>query len=68
VLVLSRKCEEVVVVGGADGLAPLLKVTVLAIYGGKVRLGFDIASDVPVRRLEAWEGIGAGRRVLVPQT
>ena len=30
-LVLSRKCQEAVVVGGADGLEALLKVTVLGI-------------------------------------
>jgi len=58
-LVLSRKCQEVVVVGGCDGFEPLLKITVLEIRGGMVRLGFDVAADVPVHRLEVWERIHA---------
>ena len=33
-LVLSRKSQESVVVGGADGFHRLLKVTVLGIKGG----------------------------------
>jgi hypothetical protein len=43
-LVLTRKCQEVVVVSGADGFNVLLKVTVLGIENGKVRLGFEAAS------------------------
>jgi carbon storage regulator CsrA len=35
----------------------LLKVTVLAIERGKVRLGFEAAGDIPVHRLEVWERI-----------
>jgi len=60
-LVLSRKNRESVVVGGKDGVDHLLKVTVLAISGGKVKLGFDVAADVPVHRLEVWERICAER-------
>ena len=37
-LVLSRKNRQYVVVGGSDGFDRLLKVTVLDIRGGKVRL------------------------------
>jgi carbon storage regulator CsrA len=58
-LVLTRKCQEVVVVSKADGLNILLKVTVLGIEQGKVRLGFEAGSDVPVHRLEVWERICA---------
>ena len=58
-LVLTRKCQEVVVVSGADGCNVLLKVTVLGIENGKVRLGFEAAEDVPVHRLEVWERIRA---------
>ena len=58
-LVLTRKCQEVVVVGGADGINVLLKVTVLGIDNGKVRLGFEAPDDVPVHRLEVWERIRA---------
>ena len=58
-LVLSRKNQESVVVGGASGSDKVLKVTVLAIHGGKVKLGFDVDTDVPVHRAEVWERIRA---------
>jgi carbon storage regulator len=58
-LVLSRKCQEAVVVAGADGFNILLKVTVLGIDHGKVRLGFEAPENVPVHRLEVWERIRA---------
>jgi carbon storage regulator CsrA len=58
-LVLSRKKLESVVVGGAAGFERLLKVTVLELKGGSVRLGFDIDSSVPVHRWEVWEKIRA---------
>ena len=59
-LVLSRKNRESVVVGGADGIHRLLKVTVLEIRGANVKLGFEADPDVPVHRSEVWERIGAG--------
>ena len=59
-LVLTRKSQESVVVGGSDGVAPILKVTVLEIRGGKVRLGFEASGTLPVHRWEVWERIRAG--------
>ena len=56
-LVLSRKNRESVVVGGGGGLDRVLKVTVLGIAGGKVKLGFEVDCDIPVHRLEVWEQI-----------
>ena len=56
-LVRSRKSQESVVVGGADGFHHLLKVKVLGIQGTNVRLGFEVDADVPVHRLEVWERI-----------
>ncbi len=56
-LVLSRKPFEAVVVGGADGLKQLLKVTVLEIKNGSVRLGFEAPAEVPIHRWEIWERI-----------
>ena len=47
------------VVGGAEGLERLLKVTVLAIERGKVSLGFEIDRGVPIHRWELWERIQA---------
>ena len=54
-LVLTRKSQEAVVVGGSVGFERVLKVTVLEIQRGKVRLGFEVDADVPVYRSELWE-------------
>jgi carbon storage regulator CsrA len=54
-LVLSRKLQEAVVVGGSAGFERVLKVTVLEIGRGQVRLGFEIDKAVPVHRSEVWE-------------
>lgn len=56
-LVLSRKPEESVVVGGSSALAQMLKVTVLEIRAGQVKLGFESNKDVPIYREEVWERI-----------
>ena len=61
-LVLTRKSRESVVVGESQGAAPLLKVTVLEIRGGRVRLGFE--AGVPVHRWEVGEQIHAGGAVI----
>jgi carbon storage regulator CsrA len=65
-LVLSRKNQESVVVGGSGGFERVLKVTVLEIERGKVRLGFEVDKDVPIHRLEVWERIHAGGRPDLP--
>lgn len=59
-LVLTRKSQQSVVVGGSGGFERLLKVTVLAVHGGKVSLGFEVAPEIPVHRTEVWERIQAG--------
>jgi carbon storage regulator len=56
-LVLTRKTQESVVIGGAGSFEPLIKVKVLEIRGGNVKLGFDVDPDVPVHREEVWERI-----------
>ena len=65
-LVLSRKSQESVVVGGADGFDRLLKVTVLSIQNGRVKLGFEIDSSIPVFREEIWESIRAAQSLIRP--
>jgi carbon storage regulator len=67
-LVLTRKCDEAVVVGGSGGFEPMLKVTVLEINGAKVRLGFEVDKAVPVHRWEVWERIQAGSQPDAPTT
>ena len=59
-LIFSRKPLEAVVVGGANGFERVLKVTVLEIKHGSVRLGFEAPAEVPVHRGEVWERIQGG--------
>ena len=70
-LVLSRKSMESVVVGGPGRLEPTLKVTVLEIKNGRVRLGFEADASVPVHRAEVWDRIpesnGAGGSLKIPR-
>ena len=56
-LVLSRKNDEAVVIGGSEGFDRMVKVTVVEIRNGRVRLGFEADADVPVHRMEVWERI-----------
>jgi carbon storage regulator len=65
-LVLSRKSQESVVVGGSAAFEQLLKVTVLEIKNNRVRLGFEADSAIPVHRWEVWEQIRAGGRAETP--
>ncbi len=60
-LVLSRKQEESVVIGKADDVGGVLRITVLEIKQGRVRLGFEVADDVVVHRWEVWERIQSER-------
>lgn len=61
-LVLARKHRESVVVGEASGSEQLLKVTVLEIRGGSVKLGFEADASVPVHRAEVWERLRAEKQ------
>ncbi len=62
-LVLSRRNSESVVVGDPAGRAEeMLKVTVLEIGRGKVRLGFEVANDIPVNRWEVWQRMRSSAR------
>lgn len=58
-LVLTRKLQESVVVGGSSALAHLLKVTVIEIRGGHVKLAFEAHGDVPIHRWELWQRMRA---------
>ena len=61
-LVLSRKHRESVVVGCPSGFERLVKITVLEIREGRVRLGFEAGANFPVHRWEVWERLRAGGR------
>ncbi len=56
-LVLTRKRQEAVIVGASKGYERILKVTVLDIRGGSVKLGFEVDEDVAVHRLEVRQRI-----------
>jgi carbon storage regulator CsrA len=62
-LILSRRNQESVVVGGSDRFQRMLTIKVLEIKGEKVKLGFDVDPDVPVHRLEVYERIVASSRL-----
>lgn len=49
-LILSRKNLEAVVVSGVSGFEPVLGVS-----GGRVKLGFEAAKEVPIHRAKVWE-------------
>jgi carbon storage regulator CsrA len=66
-LVLSRKRQEAVVVSATSGFEQLLKVTVLEVRGGSVKLGFEAADEVPIHRAEVWERIRAETRAPDPE-
>ena len=66
-LVLSRKKQESVMVGGCSGFERMLKVTVIEIRGGSVRLGFDASAELPVHRTEVWERIRSESRTPDPK-
>lgn len=59
-LVLTRKSQESVVIGGPDGLDRTLRITVLRARSGQVRLGFEGPAQIAVHRSEVWERIRAG--------
>ena len=61
-LILSRKRQEAVVVSGSSGIEPLLKVTVLDVRQGCVKLGFEASNEVPIHRAEVWERIREEKR------
>ncbi len=68
-LILTRKAQQSVIVGGSADFERVLKVTVIGISGSRVRLGFEVARDVPVHRCEVWERInGPGESECQPNT
>jgi len=58
-LVLSRKRNESVVIGGSSSFESLLKVTVIEVNRGMVKLGIEAPEDIPVHRWEVWKRICA---------
>ena len=59
-LVLTRKNRESVVIGRPEDDQVTLEITVLEIEGGRVRLGFQADTRMPIHRREVWERIRNG--------
>lgn len=59
-LVLTRKNRESVVIGRPEDLAVVLEITILEIEGGRVRLGFEADTRMPIHRREVWDRICNG--------
>lgn len=56
-LVLSRKSDQSIVVGGFDAFERTIKITILGVKNGRVEIGIEADADVPVNRFEVWEQI-----------
>lgn len=71
-LVLTRKNRESVVIGRPEDNQVALEITVLEIEGGRVRLGFEADTRMPIHRREVWDricnGDGNGRAVAAAGT
>ena len=59
-LVLTRKNRESVVIGRTEDLQVVLEITILEIEGGRVRLGFEADTRMPIHRREVWDRICSG--------
>jgi carbon storage regulator len=62
-LVLTRKNQESVIVGGSSGFDRVFKVTVLEVRRGRVKLGIEAPQEILVHRSEVWQRIHAGETV-----
>jgi carbon storage regulator len=65
-LVLARKSRESIVVGGADKLNQVVRVIVVEVRGGVVKLGFEANDDVAIYREEVWDRLRAERQTPNP--
>ena len=59
-LVLTRKNRESVVIGRPEDNQVMLQITILDIEGGRVRLGFEADTRMPIHRREVWDRICNG--------
>jgi len=56
-LVLTRKNRESVVIGRPEDQEVVMVITILSVEGGRVRLGFEADSTMPIHRREVWDRI-----------
>jgi carbon storage regulator len=65
-LVLARKSRESVVIAANNASDELVRVTVIDVCGGRVKLGFKADNDVAIHREEVWERVRAERQAVEP--
>ena len=63
-LVLTRKKAESIVVFRSDGEDSGIRIVVLEISKGIVKLGIEAPPDVSIHRMEVWERIKESRGAL----
>lgn len=54
-LVLSRKKSETIIIGGSAMQTPEVRIVVLEISNGVVKLGIEAPRSVAVHRMEVWD-------------
>jgi carbon storage regulator CsrA len=64
-LVLSRKSRESIAMLEPDGVSCHLKITVLEIAPGRVKLGFEGGPEVPIHRWEVWQKMLSTQQCLI---
>jgi len=57
-LVLTRRTDESIMIGSSDGD---IEIVVVAVDGGKVRIGINAPKGLPIYRFEVWESIRNAR-------
>lgn len=65
-LVLSRKKSEVIVVSGCCPDAQEIRIVVLEIGNGQVKLGIEAPRNVPVYRMEIWQRMQPKQSIVSP--
>jgi carbon storage regulator len=63
-LVLTRKKAESIVVFRSDGQDSGIRIVVLEISKGIVKLGIEAPPDVSIHRMEVWDRIKESRAAL----
>jgi carbon storage regulator len=61
-LVLTRKSQQAVVIASSGDLQELVRVTVVEVCGGRVKLGFQANDDLTIHREEVWERVCGDRQ------
>ena len=65
-LVLARKSQQSVVIAANNASDELVRVTVVEVCGGRVKLGFQADNDLTIHREEVWERVCGERETAKP--